>query len=251
MDFYFMRRLLFFTVASLLLITSCTQPQERVLVFSKTSGFRHNSIEAGKAAIIKLGKQNNFKVDTTEDASVFYSTSLSKYKAVIFLNTTGDVLNPYQKNDFKNFIQAGGGFVGIHAATDTEYNWPWYGKMVGAYFMDHPDIQQARLYRAAKHELNEMLPEEWMRTDEWYNFKDINPDINVLLWIDESSYEGGKNGEYHPISWWHNYEGGRAFYTAMGHTEETYTEEIFLQQLLAGMEYAMGRRRFEMPLVMK
>ncbi|HMP99668.1 MAG TPA: ThuA domain-containing protein [Cyclobacteriaceae bacterium] len=245
-----MMRLFFLSITILFLISSCTQQQERVLVFSKTSGFRHSSIEAGKQAIIKLGKENNFAADTTEDAGMFYASSLKKYKAVIFLNTTGDVLNPYQKKDFEKFIQSGGGFVGVHAATDTEYNWPWYGKMVGAYFLDHPEIQEARLFRAAKHELNEVLPEEWTRTDEWYNFKDINPDINVLLYIDESSYNGGKNGAYHPISWWHNYDGGRAFYTAMGHTEASYNEELFLQHLLAGIEYAMGRRRFEMPLVL-
>jgi type 1 glutamine amidotransferase len=250
-DFHFMIRLIFSTITALLLITSCTQQQDRILVFSKTTGFRHSSIEAGKQAIIKLGKENNFAVDTTEDAGLFYTSSLKKYKAVIFLNTTGDVLNAYQKKDFEKFIQAGGGFIGIHSATDTEYNWHWYGKMVGAYFMDHPQTQEAKLYRASRHELNEMLPEEWIRTDEWYNFKDINRDINVLLYIDESSYEGGKHGEYHPISWWHNYDGGRAFYTAMGHTEESYKEDLFLQHILAGIEYAMGRKSFEMPLVMR
>ena len=105
-----------------------------VLVFSKTDQFRHQSITAGKEALLELGKQNSFKVDTTEDASVFKEKFLEKYNVIVFLNTTGDVLNDAQQLELNRFIQAGGGFVGIHAAADTEYDWPWYGKLVGAYF---------------------------------------------------------------------------------------------------------------------
>src|SRR5688500_3538327 len=160
-----------------------------VLVFSKTSGYRHESIGAGKLALMKLGKVNGFNVDTTEDASAFNEENLKKYSAVIFLSTTQDVLDPQQQADFKRFIEAGGGFVGIHAAADTEYEWPWYGKLVGAYFKSHPQIQEAKLKKVRSFGPN-TLPEEWVRTDEWYNYKKLSKDINVIYNLEESSYKG-------------------------------------------------------------
>jgi len=213
----------------------------RILVFSKTGGFRHSAIEIGIKAIRKLGEENKFRVDATEDASTFNVKNLKKYDAVVFLNTTQDVLNEHQQDAFTGYIRSGGGFVGIHAASDTEYDWPWYGKLVGAYFNGHPQIQQANIILKDKsHISSQHLPNTWTRTDEWYNFKDLNPSINVLLTIDEESYEGGTNGDYHPISWYHAYDGGRAFYTAMGHTGASYEEEDFLQHILGGINYAMG-----------
>ncbi|HEY9364202.1 MAG TPA: ThuA domain-containing protein [Chitinophagaceae bacterium] len=212
-----------------------------ILVFSKTSGWRHLSIDAGKTALIKLGNENGYIVDTTENADFFTEASLKKYSAVIFLNTTGDVLNDNQQAAFKNYIQSGGGFVGVHAATDTEHDWPWYGKLVGAYFLNHPKIQQATLnVLDTKHVSTRHLPKQWKHTDEWYNFKDISTDIKVLISIDEKSYEGGKNG-YHPIAWYHEFDGGRAFYTELGHTDECYTDQLFLRHLLGGIKYAIGK----------
>jgi type 1 glutamine amidotransferase len=198
----------------------------RVLVFSKTKGFRHESIEVGKIALIRLGLENGFKVDTTENADFFNQPSLKKYKAVIFLSTTGDVLNDVQQLAFERFIEKGGGFVGIHAATDTEYNWPWYGQLVGAYFKSHPEIQRAVLRKSGDSDLT-------------YNFKQISPDIKVLYTIDESSYKGGENGGFHPISWKHKVGKGRSFYTALGHTKESYSDPIFLKHLLAGIQYSV------------
>ncbi len=197
---------------------------KRILVFSKMKEHRHESITVGKMALIQLGQSNGFKVDTTENADYISDQSLKKYKAVIFFNTTGDVLNQVQQLAFEKFIEKGGGFVGIHSAADTEYNWGWYGKLVGAYFKNHPVIQPATLVRAQDSKLTRDLPVEWRRTDEWYNFKQISPDINVLYTIDESSYMGGENGESHPISWKHEVKKGRAFYTALGHTSDSYSE---------------------------
>jgi len=212
-----------------------------VLVFSKTEAYRHQSIAAGKQAILDLGQKHGFTVDTSEDATVFKEKQLQKYNVVVFLSTTGDVLNDAQQLEFNRFIQAGGGFVGIHAAADTEYDWPWYGKLVGAYFNSHPqnpNVREAVIqlkdkeFAATKH-----LPDEWKRKDEWYNYKDINPEIKVLLNLDETSYKGGTNGANHPITWYHEFDGGRAFYTGLGHTEETYSEPAFLKMLWGGIRY--------------
>ncbi|NRB52498.1 MAG: ThuA domain-containing protein [Saprospiraceae bacterium] len=215
-----------------------------VLVFSKTESFRHDSIDEGKAAIIALGKKHGFQVDTSEDASIFKEVHLQKYNVVVFLNTTGDILDEAQQLEFNRFIQAGGGFVGIHSAVDTEYDWPWYGQLVGAYFNGHPNdpnVREADIQLIdGTHESTSMLPEVWHRSDEWYNLKDIQSDLTVLLNLDETTYEGGTNGESHPIAWHHEFDGGRAWYTGLGHTPETFSEPLFLEHLLGGINYAAG-----------
>jgi len=213
-----------------------------VLLFTKTAGFVHSSIPKGVAAIQKLGTENGFEVDTTTNAAFFNEDSLTKYAAVIFFNTTGDVLNNKQEIAFERYIQAGGGFAGVHAATDTEYDWGWYGRLVGAYFNGHPKPQAARFIIKDKSIAATSFFKDtvWQHTDELYNFKRLNPDVKVLLTVDESSYEGGTNGAFHPMSWYHDYDGGRAFYTELGHTDECYTEENYLKHLLGGIQYAIG-----------
>ena len=212
---------------------------KRILVFSKMKEHRHDSSAVGKRALIQLGQNNGFEVDTTENADYFSKPILKKYKSVIFFNTTGDVLNQSQQLAFEEFIEKGGGFVGIHSAADTEYDWAWYGKLVGAYFKDHPAIQPAILKKVQDSKLTRDLPLEWKRTDEWYNFKQISQDINVLYSLDESSYQGGENGKSHPISWKHEVGKGRAFYTALGHTIESYSEPLFLNHILRGIQYSV------------
>jgi cytochrome c len=225
-------------------LISCKKEKDRILVFSKTKGYRHESIAAGKVALIELGKKSEIEVDTTEDASFFNEENLKRYKAVVFLSTTKDVLDPVQQADFKRFIEAGGGFVGIHAAADTEYEWPWYGKLVGAYFKSHPEIQEAKIKRV-KAFGPKTLPENWTRTDEWYNYRNIDPNLNIIYNLDETSYKGGQNGENHPIAWYHEYEGGRAFYTGLGHTKESYSDSLFLDHVLSGIQYAIGDRSLD------
>ncbi|WP_119080678.1 ThuA domain-containing protein [Chitinophaga alhagiae] len=225
--------------------TGCTQKRPgmpHVLVFTKTAGFHHGAIADGVKAIEQLGRQHHFTVDTTSNAARFTEDTLKQYAAVIFLNTTGDVLDAGQQADFERYIQAGGGYVGVHAASDCEYHWPWYGKLVGAYFKGHPRTQEARLniHRDSKFPVTDSLPDPWTRTDEWYNFREIPENVQVLVSIDEGSYEGGKNGADHPMVWYHEYDGGRAFYNALGHTPASYTEPAFLQLLHAGIRYAIG-----------
>ncbi|GAC1301953.1 MAG: hypothetical protein NVSMB24_05710 [Mucilaginibacter sp.] len=230
------------TISLLALISlSAVAKTKRVLIFSKTAGFHHNSIAVGIPAIIKLGHENNFEVDTTTNSEKFTYDNLKHYAAVIFLSTTGDILNDSQQAEFEKYIRSGGGFVGVHAATDTEYGWQWYGNLVGAYFKSHPAQQFAvlhvvdRNFIATKH-----LPADWRRFDEWYNFKWIAPNLHVLMKIDEKTYIGGANGDDHPMSWYHEYDGGRAFYTELGHTDESYADPLYLNHLLGGIKYAMG-----------
>lgn len=215
----------------------------RVLVFSRTTGFRHASIPAGIEALHALGAARGFDVEATEDPTRFTTASLADFDAVVFFNTTGDVLDAAQQAAFESFIRAGGGFVGIHSAADTEYDWPWYGALMGAYFKSHPAIQQATLFIVnAAHPSSVTLPLTLVRTDEWYDFQSLPaPTITLLLTIDESSYTGGTMGDPHPISWYHEFDGGRAFYTAMGHTTESYSEPLFLAHLAGGILWASGR----------
>jgi type 1 glutamine amidotransferase len=236
-------KLLIYIVLSL--ITSNVFAKQKVLVFSKTKGWHHTSIPAGIKAIMKLGQENNFDVDTTTDATKFTYNNLKQYAAVIWLSTTGDVLNDVQQAEFEKYIQAGGGFVGVHSATDTEYNWPWYGNLVGAYFKSHPKVQQVATLHVVDPNFiaTKGLPAEWKRLDEWYNFKWIEEGLHVLITIDEKTYEGGANGDNHPMAWYHSYDGGRAFYTALGHTDESYSDPVYLKHLLGGIEYAMGNAK--------
>ncbi len=223
--------------------------QKKVLVFCKTAGFHHTSIDAGKKAIQKLGEENQFDVDTTSDASYFSQKQLKQYAAVVFLSTTGDVLNNNQQQAFEQYIKSGGGFVGIHAATDTEYDWPWYGNLVGAYFSAHPAQQEATLNIIDKRSIaTKHLPVPWKRKDEWYNFKWITKfPLHVLITIDESSYDAGpaKMGSNHPMSWYHDFDGGRSFYTELGHTDESFADPLYLQHILGGLQYAMKVKKME------
>jgi cytochrome c len=232
-------------VLLLAFLSSCRQQgPAKVLVFSKTRGWHHGSIPFGQAAIQQIGKEQQFGVDTTSDAAVFTDDNLRQYRAVIFDNTTGNVLNSGQQAAFERYIQAGGGFVGIHSAADTEYDWPWYGKLLGAYFESHPrnsNVRKAMInVTDTAHPASKGLPAQWERTDEWYNYRSFYTDIKVLASLDESTYEGGTNGANHPISWYHAFDGGRAFYTGLGHTDESYKEPLFLQHLTGGILYAMG-----------
>lgn len=214
----------------------------QVLVFSKTNGYRHDVIPDGIAAIQRLGEEHNFKVEATEDSTVFTLESLSRYDAVIFLNTSGDILNEEQQQAFEHFIRAGGGFAGIHGATATEYEWPWYGELVGRFFSVHPEAQEAVIQVVDRdHPSTSHLPERWERFDEWYEWRpEPDVDVRVLAYMDESSYEGGTMGDDHPIIWSHDVGEGRSWYTGLGHTAECFSDPLVLEHLLGGIEWAAG-----------
>ncbi|WP_157520387.1 ThuA domain-containing protein [Herbidospora daliensis] len=218
-------------------------PDDKVLVFSKTAGFRHGSIGVGLQALTQLGQANGFEVVNSEDGGDFTAETLSQFKAVVFLSTTGDVLTDPQQAAFEDYVDGGGGYMGVHAAADTEYGWSYYGGLVGAYFKGHPATQPATVVTEDHdHPATAHLADEWTRTDEWYNYR-TNPrgSVHVLQTLDESSYQGGDMGADHPITWCKTQGEGRSFYTGLGHTDESYAEPAFRQLLLGGLEYAMGR----------
>ena len=225
----------------------------RVLLFTRTTGFRHPSIPAGTAAIERLGRRHGFGVDVTEDATRFRRRVLARYAAVIFLSTTGDPLGAAsKKHAFRRYIRRGGGFLGIHAAADSGYAWSWYGGLVGASFRSHPSGTPPAVVRVEDPTAaaTRGLPRAWARVDEWYSFQS-NPRsrVHVLATVDETTYDPGSTamGADHPIAWCHRYRGGRSVYTAMGHTSESYADPRFRRHLLGSIRMAAGRARFGCP----
>jgi uncharacterized protein len=213
-----------------------------VLVFSRTADYRHESIPAGLAALRELGPSAGMIVESTEDSGAFTGAGLRPYAVVVFLNTSGEVLDDSQRDPLEAYVRGGGGFVGVHCAAATEPRWPFYRWLLGARFADHPDIQPATVRVADRaHPATAHLDEAWHRTDEWYNF-DTRPraGVRVLLRVDESSYAGGTMGVDHPIAWCHDQAGGRAVYTALGHTVDSYAEAPFRAHLLGALTWAAG-----------
>jgi type 1 glutamine amidotransferase len=217
-----------------------------LLVFSRTQEFRHDSIEGAVAALAEHARQRGFSLTAAEDPSYFSDATLSAYGAVVFLMTTGEVLGDEQQAAFERFIRSGKGFVGVHSASDTEYTWPWYGELLGAYFRGHSPVMPARvIVEDPTQPATQGLPSPWMRDDEWYAFaENPRPKVSVLLTVDETSYEpgGGVMGSDHPVAWQRTFDGGRSFYTSLGHTIESYSDPTFMAHLTGGIDWALGLR---------
>jgi type 1 glutamine amidotransferase len=215
------------------------KPRFRALVFTKTTGFRHDSIPNGVKAVERLGRRHGFTVDVTADAGRFTSRALARYEVVVFLSTTGTpIARSSQQRAFERYIRRGGGYVGVHAASDTRGRWPWYEQLVGARFKRHDPGVTERAVRIEDRgtAATRGLPSTWERTDEWYEFR-TNPrgQVRVLASLDESR----------PLAWCHAYDGGRSVYTAMGHTRGSFTEARFLAHLHGSIAMAAGRARFD------
>jgi type 1 glutamine amidotransferase len=228
-------------IPAIAFLAIASTPKMNVLVFSKTAGFRHDCIETGHKMFDELGAQNGFTVTDTEDASVFTPYNLKKYNAVVFLCTTGDVLNDGEQNALQAWVESGGGWIGIHSAADTEYDWPWYGKLVGAWFLSHPAIQNVEV---RNEDPTNALFKMWgsptfHRTDEWYDFRtNPRPNVHVLASLNKASYQGSKmEGDDHPIVWCHDMAQGRSFYSGFGHTKETYAEAPFRAMMVAALRW--------------
>ena len=225
------------------------QKQFKALLVTTTKGWHHESLHAGVLAIQELGRQNFFDVVLFENPNGFTDKYVEQFSVIIFLNTTGDIFDTAQQKVMERFIQSGKGFVGIHSASDTEYDWEWYTKLVGRMFHIHPTIQTARVNVIdSKFPGLQGFTGNKLFTDEWYEFgPEKIPGLNYVLSIDESSYNpkvqwGPKKGEgmgqLHPVAWYHNYDGGRAFYTALGHLPTIFSDRIYLNHVYAGIFWA-------------
>ena len=232
-------------VASLLLMTSLLAAQERVLVFSRTTGFRHDSIPQAIDAMRALASAEQLAVDATEETFSFNDQALGRYSAVVFLLTTGDVLSDQEKASLQRYVESGGGFIGIHSAADTEHGWPWYGDLIGGWYVVHPAVQEGRLLSedsAAFGSTNSSL----QRIDEWYDFdRRMRGKVHVIASVDSASLDGSITNGDHPISWCHDVALGRSWYTAMGHTKESYSEPFFLAHLRVGLRYAAKKQALD------
>lgn len=230
--------------------TAISAQQFKVLVLTKTEGFQHGSIVEGTVAIKQLAARHAFTVDVATGSNALNDKNLEQYSAVVFLCTTGNILDSAQKKAMEKFIKSGKGFVGVHSASDTEYDWVWYTKMVGMMFKIHPRQQTAYLNVVdGNFPGMERFPKKLLWTDEWYEFQERkSDDLKFLVTVDEKSYnpvikwgpnkEGKGMGDFHPISWYHNYDGGRAFYTALGHIPGVYSDQTFLDHLYGGIYWA-------------
>ncbi len=245
-----------FTLLFIAIIGSSYAQQFSVLLFSRTNGWHHESIKDGVDAIRILGEKHHFNVEWQENPAWFTDEKLTKYQAIIFLNTTGDILNEEQQKAMEKFIKSGKGFVGIHSASDTEYDWEWYTKLVGRMFVIHPQIQTGYLQLLNRRfpGLNDMHDRQ-MFTDEWYTFgEEKEKGLNYIISIDETSYapkaDWGKvksdgMGKFHPIAWYHDYDGGRSFYTAMGHLPRVFQDDKYLNHLFGGIYWAATGKGIE------
>ncbi|WP_051664135.1 ThuA domain-containing protein [Dyadobacter crusticola] len=219
-----------------------------ILIFSKTAGFRHSSIEAGITAIKAECARRDWDVHATENAALINSTYLPHFKVVVFLSTTGEILTTTQKQAFEMYMKNGGGYAGIHSASDTEHHWDWYGQMLGTRFRDHTffpvHTPHAELItEAPDHPSTSGLPARWQKEDEWYNFEENvrgKAGFQVLLSLNESSYPSiwRKMDGDHPISWTHAAGKGRMFYTALGHHASTFTDPDAMRHIIGGIQWA-------------
>lgn len=240
-----MRQLLIILFLCTLFLNACKEYDTHILVFTKTEGFRHDCIPVAKKCLKNICGTNEWKFVSSEDAGIFNKEQLQKFDVVVFLNTTGDILNEAQQSAFEKYIRNHGAFLGIHAAADTEHDWFWYGNLVGTYFKSHPEIQKAEIVvKDSSHVCCNHFPKDWQPIDEWYNFKSQpHSNCQIVLELNEASYTGGEMNGNHPITWWQNYDGGRAFYTGLGHTKEIYKDPIFIQHLDSALKWLMYKHK--------
>jgi len=237
---------------TIMTITGIAQDKKiNVLVFSKTMGFRHNSISSGLKMLSDLAQERKWVLTSTEDANLFTPDFLKNFDVVVFLNPTMDVLNEQQQKDFEAFMNTGKGFVGIHAAADCEYDWAWYGQLNGAFFKTHPACQEGTvIFENTDHP--SMAPFKGMTTyrtiDEWYTFKE-NPraKVHVLARLDETSLDEKtlkddkwKMGD-HPLIWYQEMGQTRSFYTVFGHTPEAFVDPKVKEHIGCAIDWVAKR----------
>ncbi len=234
-----MRRLMFLLLAVLLAMPAQAARHGAVLIYSGTTGYRHESIPAGIAAVTRIAQARGLAVDASEDPAVFSTDRLNRYRAIVLLSCTTDPKKPAsewlsgsRRDALQRFVRAGGGILAIHAAADSHYYWPWYGKLIGGHFARHPSGTPTGTIRVAA------TGETRSRTDEWYYFDDYDPTSHLLVTLDPTSI-GEADVNPNPMSWTRKVDGARVFYTAMGHTKESYSEPWFLRHVGDGLDWVL------------
>ncbi|WP_030689684.1 ThuA domain-containing protein [Streptomyces globisporus] len=215
-----------------------------VLVYTRTAGYRHDSIPAGADAFVELSREGGFEAEATDDPEVFTADRLERCAAVVLLSTTGSVLTGQGRSVLEAYVRRGGGLLAVHAAANAEPDWPFYGDLLGTRFAGHPPLQPGLVHvEDPAHPATAHLPAEWAWTDEWYDFTSPprGAGVRVLLRADESTYTGGTHGADHPLSWCHEKAGGRFFFTALGHTSDSYATPAFRTHLSGALQWTAGR----------
>jgi type 1 glutamine amidotransferase/predicted dehydrogenase len=234
---------LFFLFATTLFAQK-TRPNKHVLIFTKNAkwAYRHESIEAGKAAVKAICEKNAIKADTSENSGLFTDENLKKYSAIVFLSANQDVFDADQEAAFQRYIRSGGGFVGVHAASGVERNWKWFSELLGGTFQWHTPQQNAMIdIIDRKHISTKHFPKRWKHWDEWYYFGKMNPNLHVVAALDTTTFKSDRHTQHYPFSWYQEFEGGRSFYTAGGHNIADFSDKLFLQHILGGIQYAIGK----------
>jgi len=237
--------------AGILAVPAAAASKGRILVYSGSTGYRHESIPAAVEALKAIGAKAGYTVDASEDPEVFSAENLKQYKILVLISNSTDPKKPEsewftgsRRDALQGFLKDGKGVIGLHAAADSHYNWPWYGQMIGGYFERHPKGTPKGTLTVvdAKHPATAKLPKTIERNDEWYYYKDFNPTMRVLVTIDPASIGDGETDvNPNPLVWCHDFGGGRVFYSALGHTPESYSEPYMVNLLAGALAYAAGK----------
>lgn len=223
------------------------------LIYTKNGeGFVHDNIESSIKGLEKLLREKGMTFDTSEDPSLFTTDNLKKYDVLIFSSTNNETFdNDRQRSAFQKYIQKGGGFVGIHSASGSERNWPWFWAMLGGKFYRHPPFQSFNIVKIdPDHSSATAVPDYWEREDECYYLKELNPDIHIILAADLMSiddpkmeeYPSNTFGKYFPVTWCHSFDGGHQWYTSLGHAPEHYEDPVFMDHIWGGIEWVLRKR---------
>ncbi len=219
-----------------------------ILIFSHTTGFRHDSIPDGIAAVERIARERGLAVTKSEDPELFSKQGLQRFGIIVLLSTTTDPKNPAsewltgdRRTALQEFVARGGGILAIHAAADSHYHWPWYTRLIGGRFEKHPPgtPRGSITAVATTHPAMRGLPSTIERVDEWYYFGDLDPTSTFLMTLDPGSI-GESDANPNPMAWTRTVDGGRIFYTAMGHTRESYSEAFFLAHLANGLDWLLA-----------
>lgn len=222
-----------------------------VLIYSGSTGYRHESIPAAVEAMKQIATRAGYTVDATEDPEVFTVAKLKSYKVLVLVSNSTDPRKPEtewfvgdKREALQGFLKANKGVVALHAAADSHYHWDWYGQMIGGYFEKHPKGTPKGVVTVvdSRHPATVKLPKTLERNDEWYYYKDFDPTVRVLVTIDPKSIgEGQADVNPNPLVWCHEFGGGRVIYSALGHTDESYQEPYLIDLLTGALAYAAGK----------